>query len=51
MAELVLGGGIADDGDDDGETFLFATVLSNAPAARDRLSLCVSRSELDRLTL
>ena len=31
--------------------FLFATTLSNAPAARDRLSLCVSRSELDRLTL
>ena len=31
--------------------FLFATTLSNAPVARDRLSLCVSRSELDRLTL
>ena len=31
--------------------FLFATTLSNAPAALDRLSLCVSRSELDRLTL
>ena len=31
--------------------FLFATVLSNAPAARDRFSLCVSRSVLDRLTL